>query len=203
VPTFPWAERDQDLGSAARNITSVSPPPGAIVVQQLGGSWQRRAPGAIGAAAERAFEPAEPWTALLKWDPLKPFLETKGAFARFVKGAPAYVNDLPRLEQFDAYWVDGGAANVATLNPNPAPGRVVSLQPGWNNFVYTGQAREVQEALSAVAGKYTQVLQYDNQSGRWRSHLPGQPSYVNDFGGLFQFQVYWVYMTSAGTVTMN
>ena len=40
--------------------------------------------------------------------------------SRFVKGAPAYVNDLPRLEQFDAYWVDGGAANVATLNPNPA-----------------------------------------------------------------------------------
>jgi len=204
VPTFPWAERDQDLGSAARNITSVSPPPGAIVVQQLGGSWSNVAHLEPSGQLPNALSSLpSPWTALLKWDPLKPFLETKGAFARFVKGAPAYVNDLPRLEQFDAYWVDGGAANVATLNPNPAPGRVVSLQPGWNNFVYTGQAREVQEALSAVAGKYTQVLQYDNQSGRWRSHLPGQPSYVNDFGGLFQFQVYWVYMTSAGTVTMN
>ncbi|HMS58742.1 MAG TPA: hypothetical protein PKA49_07790, partial [Tepidiformaceae bacterium] len=204
VPTFPWAERDQDLGSAARNITSVSPPPGAIVVQQLGASWSNVAHLEPSGQLPNALSSLpSPWTALLKWDPLKPFLETKGAFARFVKGAPAYVNDLPRLEQFDAYWVDGGAANVATLNPNPAPGRVVSLQPGWNNFVYTGQAREVQEALSAVAGKYTQVLQYDNQSGRWRSHLPGQPSYVNDFGGLFQFQVYWVYMTSAGTVTMN
>ena len=204
VPSFPWGERDQDLGSTNRNITSVSPAPGAIVVQQLGPGWSNVAQLEPGGQLPNALSSLpSPWTALLRWDPLKPFLETKGAFARFVKGAPAYVNDLARLEQYDAYWVDGGAANVATLNPNPAAGRTITLQPGWNNFVYTGDARAVEEALSDIAGKYTQVLQYDNQAGRWRSHLPGQPSYVNDFGGLFKFQVYWVYMTAPGTVGLK
>ncbi|MBI2767123.1 MAG: S8 family serine peptidase [Chloroflexi bacterium] len=201
--TFPWAQRDQDLGLVNKDLVSVSPPPGQIVVQTLNGAWSNLAhldptgpmPGALAGLSS-------PWTELLRWDPAKPFLETSGAWRRFIKSVPGYVNDVTTLEQYDAYWVNGAAANVATLNPNPASGRRIGLAKGWNNFVFTGGSRSVADALSEIEGKYTQVLQYDNATGQWLTYLPGQQRYLNDFGGLFKLQVYWVYMTQVGSIAM-
>ncbi len=65
----------------------------------------------------------------------------------------------------------------------------------------TGTSKAVAEALAGV--KYTQVLQFDNPTNTWLSHLPGQPRYVNDFGGLFQLKVYWIYVSEPATLVMN
>jgi len=205
VPTFPWANRNEDLGLASRDITTVSPPPGPVVTQVLNGGWSNVAHlDASGALPTALAAFAASWTEVLRWDPAKPLLDAEtGAWRRFVKGVPAYVNDLPDLQRYDAYWVDGSAGNAATINPNPAPGRTMDLQPGWNNFVYTGSARSVADALATLDGKYSQVLQYDNATSSWLSYLPGRARYLNDFGGLFKLKVYWVLMTAPATLTMQ
>ena len=38
---------------------------------------------------------------------------------------------------------------------------------------------------------------------QWRIHTPGNPRYLNDFGGLFKLQVYWLYVTEPAILTMN
>ena len=47
------------------------------------------------------------------------------------------------------------------------------------------------------------MLKFDNPSGTWLSFLPGQPRYLNDFGGLFTLKVYWVLVSEDVTLVMN
>jgi hypothetical protein len=206
-PTFPWGAPNTDMGFRDREVSSISPPPGALVVQGLNGSWANIAhlepsgqlPGAVSSLPT-------PWTSIFKWDPLKTTLSQPGAYLRFFRGAPAYASDYPNIAQYDAFWVDAPAQNVATPNPNPLPGRAIALKKGWNNFTYTGQSRSVADALGSISGKYTQVLQFENATGEWLSHLPvsqTNPRYLNDFGGLFTLKVYWVLMTEDATLIMN
>jgi subtilisin family serine protease len=202
-PTIPWGATNAALSYINRDVSSVSPPPGPVVVQTLNGGWSNVAhldatgplPGALNGVVG-------PWDAVLQWDATKPFFDAAGAYRRFFKSAPAYVNDLQVLQRYDAFWTDASASNIATVNPEPAPGRTVDLQPGWNSVVWTGSAKEVQQALSGIAGKYTQVLHYDNGSGTWLSYIPGQTRYLQGFNGLFQFQVYWIYTTQPARLTM-
>lgn len=200
---IPWPGRNEDLALGNRDVTTVSPPPGALVVQQLNGEWSNVAHLDAGGplpSALNAFPPT--WSAVLRWDPSKPLLEMAGAFRRFYRGAPSYTADLGTLQTYDAIWVFGSQGNVATGNPNPASGRTISLERGWNNFTWTGNAAAVTEALASLDGRYTQVVQFENTTRKWLSYLPGQPRYLNDFGGLFKLKVYWIYMTTSGTLTM-
>ena len=113
------------------------------------------------------------------------------------------MNDLASLEQYQPFWINAPASNPATPNPNPPVGRVLNLRVGWNNFVYTGTSKAVTDALSEVAGKYSELAQFDNATSSWLIHAPNQARYLNDFGGLFKLKVYWVYMTAPGNITMN
>lgn len=204
-PTLTWGGKNEDLGVINRDVSSVSPPPGAVVVQTLNGGWSNvahfDAPGNLRTAF--ASLPT-PWTAAYRWDPLKPAFDgSAGAFQSFLRNAPTYASDWASVQTYDTFWVDAPVANVASLNPNPLPGRVQQLKPGWNNFVYTGTSKAVAVALQEVSGKYTEVLQYDNANRAWLVYIPGQPRYLEDFGGLFKLKLYWVYMTTAGSITMN
>jgi hypothetical protein len=207
LPTFTWGGQNQDLALANRDVSTVSPPPGAVVVQTLNGHWSNVAhldPG--GSLPGSVSGLPTPWSTIYRWDPSKLSLDKLGGYTRFVQDAPAYLSDYTAAQTYDAYWVDAPAANVASVNPNPPPGRTIALQQGWNNFTYTGNSREVSDALSSIAGKYSEVLQYDNATETWLAHTPGLSSarrFLNDFGGLFKLKVYWVYMTEAATLTMN
>ena len=204
VPTFAWGGQNEDLGISNKDISTVSPPPGAVVVQALNGSWANIAHlEASGQLPGAASSLPTPWNAIYRWDPLKRLLDRPGAYQRFYRNAPGYASDIQTINQYDAYWVDGPPTNVASLNPNPAPGRSIALHPGWNNFTYTGASRSVADALTSITGKYTQVLQFDNPTSTWLSYLPGQPRYLNDFGGLFTLKVYWVLVTDEVTLVMN
>ena len=205
VPLFTWGARDADIGMTGRDISSVSPAPGGIVVQTLNGGWSNIAnfepPGALPASVSSL---PTPWTAIYTWDPVKVAIDKLGAYRRFVRAAPAFVNEINSLQLYEPFWVNAPASNVASVNPNPPLGRVIQLKPGWNNFVYTGTSKSVGEALTEVAGKYTEVAQYDNATSTWLLyHPPPTPRFINDFGGLFKLKVYWVYMTQAGSITMN
>ncbi len=203
-PVIAWGGQNADIGLANKDISTVSPPPGAVVVQALNGSWANIAHlEASGLLPGAASSLPMPWSAVYRWDPLKRLLDRPGAYQRFFRTAPAYASDITTINQYDAYWVDGPPTNVASINPNPAPGRSIQLRTGWNNFTYTGASSAVPEALASIAGKYQQVLQYDNTSGTWLSYLPGQPRYLNDFGGLFTLKVYWVLVTADVTLVMN
>jgi len=204
-PTLTWGGLNTDLGLANRDETTVSPPPGVVVVQPLNGVWSNIAYLEAPAPGATAFASLPtPWSAAFHWDATKPGIDgVPGAFQRYLRSAPPFADDWPTIRTYDAYWVDAPAVNVASLNPNPPAGRVLDLKPGWNNFTYTGTSKAVADALSQVSGSYTQVLQYDNPSQKWLSYLPGQPRYLEDFGGLFKLKVYWVYMTTPGSITMN
>ena len=198
-----WGGRDQPLGFLNRDVSGVSPPPGAVVVQSLGDGWSNVAQLDSGGSLPSSLSSfASPWNVVLKWDPEGEGL-IGGAWRRFVKDTPAYVNDLASLDQYEAFWIDSLRANAATPNPGPPAERDVFLKEGWNNVVYTGANRSVADALSTIAGKYSQVMQYDNVNHTWASYLPGQARYLNDLGGLFQLQTYWIFMTEAATVTMR
>jgi subtilisin family serine protease len=204
-PLIPWGLKNQNLGLINREVSSVSPPPGAVVVQTLNGSWSNIAQFDDGGSLPTAVGSLPtPWTAIYHWNPAVPSFDgTAGAFDRYLKGVPSYVNSWTTIHTYDTFWVDAPATNIASLNPNPQPGRVLPLKKGWNNFVYTGDSKAVKDALDAIAGSYTEVLQYDNASRTWLVYAPGQPTYLQDFGGLFKLKVYWIYMTADGAITMN
>jgi hypothetical protein len=204
-PTIRWGVRNEELGVIGRDITTVSPPPGSLVVQTLNGAWSNVAqfdpPGPASTALSAL---PTPWTAVYHWDASKTAFDgTTGAFEHFLRGTPAYANDWTNVQTFDTFWVDAPATNIASLNPNPAPGRVINLQAGWNNFVYTGTSKAVNDALSGLAGQYDEVLQYDNASQKWLVYIPGQPRYLQDFGGLFTLKVYWIYLATPAQLTMG
>ncbi|MBI5949009.1 MAG: S8 family serine peptidase [Chloroflexi bacterium] len=206
TPLVQWPGRNKDLNQPAQDYSSVSPPPGTVVVQVYGSTWSNvghleatgEIPGALG------YLP-NPWSETYAWDPVLPGADSPGAYRRYLKEAPAYVNNWSYVAAYQAYWVKAPAASLGVLNPNPPLGRTVTFQPGWNNFVYTGTNRSVVDALSGIVGQYSAVLRYDNSASRWLTYAAGAPRYLNDFGALLKLQVYWVYVTAPGpvAVTMN
>jgi subtilisin family serine protease len=203
TPTLTWGERNQSLYLQDRSVSSVTPPPGSVVVQALNGGWSNIAVLDPSGELPDVLSSLSGWSTIYRWDPTEEGFLGLGAYERYSTEVPDFVNNISSLATFEAVWVDGPAGNVATLNPNPPSSRSIGLQPGWNNFVYTGTNREVKDALSGIAGKYTLVLQYNNPTREWQIHTPGGERYNNDFGGLFKLQAYWVYVTEPAVLTMN
>lgn len=203
-PAFPWPGRNGSLGLAGREITSISPPPGPVVVQQLNGGYANIAQLNDGGPLPAALSGfSGPVAEVLRWDPARQSFAGQGGYRQYARDVPSYANDLQTINRYDAIWVRASGSTLATPNPAPAPGRTIELRPGWNNFVYTGTNRQVEDALRSIAGQYTRVMHYDNAAQAWRSYFPGQPRYVNDFGGLFHLKVYWVYVTIPGELRMD
>ncbi len=205
VPALTWPARNQELAVIDHDISSVSPAPGPIVLQAMGAGWSNFAnlepDGPLPAAVPGL---TGGWSALLYWDSAATDANgNAGVYRRFLRDAPAFATEFTTATRYTAMWVDASTATIATANPNPPLGRAIILEKGWNNVVYTGNTREVSDALASIVGKYTQVLQYDNPSSLWLSYLPGQPRYLQDFGGLGRLKVYWIHMAEPGLLSMN
>ena len=197
---LPWGAPNESLARTGYTVNGIDPPPGPIVEQELGPGWSQAAylgPTASLPAAAAAFP--EGWSAIAVWDP---GAEGGGAFLLHYAGAPDEVQTLTELSRYQALWVYSAGGVVFDANPEPPSGRRVELVEGWNAVVYTGESRPVEEALASVAGRYDQVLRYDNATGLWDSYLPGSAPQLNDFGGLHPYRIYWIRMTTAATLVM-
>jgi subtilisin family serine protease len=206
VPSFPWPGPDADLGLVGRDISIMTPDPGPTVTQFVGGSWANIAHlTEEGPAPDVLAYLPEDWTAAYAWDPSVPNgLGGMGIFRRAFRDAPAYTASWQTVRRYDAYWVEAATpTTIEVPNPNPPPGRTVQLAPGWNNFVYTGTSKRIAEALQPIAGKFTQVLYWDNQTGEWKSYVPGRSRFLNDFEALLKLRVYWIHVTEPVTLVMN
>lgn len=194
---FEWPGLNGDLAFVNREITTVSPPPGGIVVQPLADGWSLVAhlgvsgqlPGVLNAFPRD-------WSEVAAWDP------TEGVYRTYSVDVPAYVNSLQGIGQYDVFWVRTEASNLGSLNPQ-AGEREITLDAGWNPIVYTGTAKSVSTALAPIAGKYTAVMQFNNTTREWLGHYPSQPRYLNDFGGLLPLRIYWIYVTEPVNLLMN
>ncbi len=200
IPTWPVPNATLRI---SEDVSSVSPAPGPVVVQSLGPGWNLLTNLTSGPVPGSAFLHSS-WTALYFWDPLLPGVgPSPGAYRRHIRTAPGYVNTWLDGKIFDAFWVDAASATtVAFTNPCPCS-RTISLKEGWNLFTYTGPSKKASDALGGVVGKYTLVVEFNNLTDAWAMHFPGSPRYLNDFEGLMQLQVYWIYMEDAGLLTME
>ena len=200
-----WGGRNVDLRVSGLEVSSVSPPPGTIIVQELAVGWNNI--GHLGAtgAPETAFAylPAS-WEEIRFWDTTGISPGDGGTFRSYSKSLPAYANDVFAVPMYGAVWAYlTEPATVATANPDPALGRTITLKGGWNNFVYTGTSQPVGEALADIDGQYSLVAELDNPTGDWQIYSPALQRFLNDFGGLMRLDTYWVYMTEPGLLTMR
>ena len=198
---LPWSARNETLVIEKHDLNAVEPPPGATVVQELGEGWSQAAYlGPTMPLPQAASILPESLSVIAVWDA---DAEGGGVMLLYYPDAPDYAQTLPELSQYEAFWMYSEGGSIATPNPQPPAGRELALVEGWNAFVYTGQARSVEEALASVDGLYDQVLHYDNLASDWTSYLPGSPPQLNDYGGLHPFRVYWIRMTAPGALVME
>lgn len=197
---LPWGAQNESLVLTEYPLNGIEPPPGAVVAQELGAGWSQVAylgPTASLPAAAAALP--QGWSAIAAWDP---GAEGGGAFRLYYPGAPDEAQTLTELSRYQALWVYSEGGSVFDANPEELPGRRVELAEGWNAVVYTGGSRPVEEALASIAGRYDQVLRYDNLTGLWDSYLPGSAPALNDFGGLHPYRIYWIRMIAPATLVM-
>jgi len=202
-PPIPWSGKDVSLLISAQQVSSVSPNPGALVIQQLRTGWSNIAhleqPGPVPAVLSYL---GAGWEMALSWDAAADGPRGKGAYHRLARTAPAYVNDWAEVDRYTPFWVYGSGGAPASLNPNPPPGRQVVLQTGWNNIVWTGASASIDQSLAAFGGKWKQVLLFDNATGTWLAHTPGVPRWQNGIGGFMHLRVYWIEVTEPVLLTM-
>jgi hypothetical protein len=205
VPLYAWGGQNQPLDHIAQDVSTVSPDPGPIVVQQMSAGWNNLAHFDATGSTESAlgYLPGS-WTAAYTWDPLIRNGGSFGAYQRVIKGAPDAINSWTTVQRYQAYWVDATTDTVAsTINPSPPKGRHAFFEPGWNNFVYTGTSMAIDDALENLDGLYTMVLYHDNETGEWASYVPDRARPLNSVGGLLFMRTYWIYMERPGGFTMN
>ena len=198
---LPWSAPNEVLSLEDFAVNGIEAPPGPVVVQELGEGWSLSAylgPTMSLPEATAAFP--DEWAAIAVWDA---GAEGGGSFRLYYPNAPDSAQTLTELAEYEAFWIFSEGGIMADLTPEPVPGRQVALAEGWNAVVYTGEARAVANALASIDGLYDQVLSYDNVSRLWSSYLPGSAAQLNDFGGLYPFRVYWIRMTTPGTLVMQ
>lgn len=195
--TYTWPERDGDLGFGNAELSTLSDPPGGIIVQSLQPGWNLvanlEAPGNLPSVL--AYLP-DAWEEVAAWN------TATNRYDLFSRNVPDFANSLSSIAQYSVFWVRGSTGNVASLNPQPAS-REVSFQPGWNAFLYTGTSKAATDALESISGKYEELMHFDNTTRKWLSFAPGQPRSLNTFGGLLPFRTYWIHVTEPATLVME
>mgnify|MGYP002031220964 CR=1 FL=1 len=199
---LPWGSSNENLLFENYELNGLESLPESVVVQEMGHGWSIAAHlGPTLPLPEAAEAFPEGWTAISIWDPKAG--GGGGDFLLYVPEAPDAAQTLTKLSQYDAFWIYGDSGAVSNPKPERPAGREVTLTAGWNAIVYTGEAQAVAEALTSIEGLYDQVFRYNSATGLWSSYLPDSAPQLNDFGGLYPYQVYWIRMNQSGTLVME
>jgi len=77
----------------------------------------------------------------------------------------------------------------------------IPLAVGWNLVGFpAGANRDVEAALTSIAGKYTSIYEYDaNPSASWKRYSPGAPAFSNTLSALRPGKGYWIRATQPCT----
>ncbi|MBC8255424.1 MAG: hypothetical protein H8E35_15550, partial [Ardenticatenia bacterium] len=113
---------------------------------------------------------------------------------------PPSMNTLRTLDPYHGYWIRMNSAGTLSVTGDPVPYNTpLSLQSGWNLVSYLPNGSDpVSDALATIDGLYTVVLGFD---GVGQSYYPELPPEMNSLQSLDLLHGYWVYMSSAGTIT--
>ncbi len=117
---------------------------------------------------------------------------------------PPEANTLLTLDEATPFWIK--MCEPATLQlPGLLP--IYTEQPlfaGWNLISYpASEPRAVADALSSIAGKYTQVLRYEpGEPTAWKRYNTGIPPWANSLTQITPGWGYWVYVTENCTLTI-
>jgi hypothetical protein len=89
--------------------------------------------------------------------------------------------------------------------PNPPAGKTVNinLSPGWNmiSLPVTPASSDPAKVLSSIANKYEAIYAYNPLAGSYTHYFPGEAS--NTIQKLEPGRGYWIYMSSAGSVSVT
>ena len=78
------------------------------------------------------------------------------------------------------------------------------LQPGLNEFVYTGETSPVAEALNTIEGLYDVVYHWDIAAQVWRTFRPPPaPAFLSDFELMEPGKIYWVVVAQQLQLTIT
>lgn len=117
---------------------------------------------------------------------------------------PPEANTLLTLDEATPFWIK--MSEPATLQlPGLLPIRTEQpLFTGWNLISYpASEPRAVANALSSIAGKYTQVLRYEPEAPTvWKRYSTSIPPWANSLTQITSGWGYWIYVTEDCTLTI-
>ncbi len=116
--------------------------------------------------------------------------------------APPIAADFAELRQNQAYWIRMTQPGELTMTVPPAqPG--ITLNAGWNNFMYQGAERAIAEALdnAGAAGRVDTVWRWDAARQRWNGFMHAAPA-ASDFTTLAPFRPYFMYLAAGPQVLL-
>ena len=73
-------------------------------------------------------------------------------------------------------------------------GRLVTLQPGWNNVTWSGRRSIVTAAIAPLAPRVNRVFSWDADAQRWLGFFVGAPSFLNTLGVLETSATLWLFL---------
>lgn len=82
-------------------------------------------------------------------------------------------------------------------------GRLVTLQPGWNNVTWSGRRSLVPAAIASLAPQVNRVFSWDPEAQRWLAFFVGAPAVVNTLGVLETGQPIWVFVEGAAPLVWS
>ncbi|PZC42409.1 MAG: IPT/TIG domain-containing protein/Subtilase family protein [Chloroflexi bacterium] len=73
-------------------------------------------------------------------------------------------------------------------------GRLVTLQPGWNNVTWSGRRTLITAAIAPLAPRVNRVFSWDADAQRWLGFFVGAPSFLNTLGVLETSATLWLFL---------
>jgi hypothetical protein len=114
--------------------------------------------------------------------------------------------DLAEADETMGLWLHATEPVTLTILGWQPDSSSTELQVGWNLVGYPSQsARPVTEALASIDGSYSRVQSFDSTdlADPWKQYDVDVPAYANDLASMEPGRGYWIYATTACTLSIG